>query len=606
MKLDFDLDNQVFEVINHETQMNVDLNGLDDFTANIKSGLTNLAFKRRHYCLLKSSISDFNMDAQRLYNEINSKHELNINTDINTFNLINPEDTVKTIFILENLHATYQKYKQTVNDLVSDKSDMGKKKTDSEFSDILFFKGTIKNFKTSTNVLEPLIVETKTSNLCLSVDNAQDNVRMILDVESFTADISSVNSVHHYLLITQKKLHIITSIGNAFNNKKTVCDLDFVLNKCKFLVYDMRSTGEQLASDLLKVVEQIDFIKDKINNSRTRKDSASSNLEMRTEQNVLYNLGITIDYIGFLFDFSAQQLISEMKKTVIGVKNYKNMDDTELTDILHSLWYYAIDSLSVSINDKLLDHSQSKVFDTSLSGSVSEAEVRHKLDLNLESKFFNVMFTPYSFVRMMWFINQFEYAYNIMQNDGMFNRNVVKQNSNDYQLGSTATFLEKFNNINFVSKDLALGWIYSNQSGNENNWTENGLVFGYESISLSHHSMLGKVVLKDLYFGVTPFAKYYNFYNVMKSINFINFVKLPVLKTDYKSSTISLKSFRNLTIDVFGDNVQMFFGENVISVVENILESIYDLKKMESRYINKKPVMKKRKALQMSVITSSF
>lgn len=594
VKLDFDLDNQVFEVINHETQMNVDLNGLDDFTANIKSGLTNLAFKRRHYCLLKSSISDFNMDAQRLYNEINSKHELNINTDINTFNLINPEDTVKTIFILENLHATYQKYKQTVNDLVSDKSDMGKKKTDSEFSDILFFKGTIKNFKTSTNVLEPLIVETKTSNLCLSVDNAQDNVRMILDVESFTADISSVNSVHHYLLITQKKLHIITSIGNAFNNKKTVCDLDFVLNKCKFLVYDMRSTGEQLASDLLKVVEQIDFIKDKINNSRTRKDSASSNLEMRTEQNVLYNLGVTIDYIGFLFDFSAQQLISEMKKTVIGVKNYKNMDDTELTDILHSLWYYAIDSLSVSINDKLLDHLQSKVFDTSLSGSVSEAEVRHKLDLNLESKFFNVMFTPYSFVRMMWFINQFEYAYNIMQNDGMFNRNVVKQNSNDYQLGSTATFLEKFNNINFVSKDLALGWIYSNQSGNENNWTENGLVFGYESISLSHHSMLGKVVLKDLYFGVTPFAKYFNFYNVMKSINFINFVKLPVLKTDYKSSTISLKSFRNLTIDVFGDNVQMFFGENVISVVENILESIYDLKKMESRYINKKPVMKKK------------
>lgn len=594
VKLDFDLDNQELEVINHDTQINLDLNRLDEFTSNVKSGLSNLAFKRKHYCLLKSSISGFDMKIQRLFNELNSKYELKINTDINTLNLINPEDTVKTIFILENIHATYQKYKQTVNDLVLDKPNNEKKKIETGFSDIVYYEGTIKNFKTSTNVLEPFIVETKTSNLSLSIDNAQENIRMILDVESFTIDISSVNSVHHYLLITQKNMHTSASIGNSYNSSKAVCDLDFALNKCKFLVYDMRSTGEKLATDLLKVFEQIDFIKEKINTYGTVKDSASSDLEMRTEQNVLFNFGITIDYIGLLFDFSAQQLISEMEKTVIGIRNYKIMDGAELSATIHSLWYYAIDSLSVSINDKMLDHSQSKVFNTSLSGSVSEADVNQKLDLNLESKFFNVMFTPYSFVRMMWFINQFEYAYNITQSDGMYNENIVKQTSNDCHLGSSANFLEKFNKINFFSKDFALGWIYSNQSGNENNWTENGLVFGYESLSLSHHSMFGKVVLKDLYFGVTPFAKYYNFYNVIKSVNFINFVRLPVLKTDYKSSTVSSKNFRNLTVDVFGDNVHMIFGENVISVVEHILESIYDLKTLESRYINKKPVMKKK------------
>ncbi|KAL6931306.1 hypothetical protein ACO0R3_002769 [Hanseniaspora guilliermondii] len=595
VKLDFDLDNQVFEVINHETNLNVDLNGFDNFTANIKSGLSNLAFKRKQYCLLKSSISDFNMDVQRIYNAINSKYELNINTDINTFNFINPEDTVKTIFILENIHATFQKYKQSVNNLLLDRSDTRKKKTDSEFSDIIYYKGTIKNLKTSTNILEPLIVETKTSNLSLSVDNAQDNIKMLLDVESFTIDISSVNSVHHYLLITQKKLHIITCIANAFSSKKTVCDLDFGLNKCKFLVYDMRSTGEKMASDLLKVSDQIDFIEDKLQSYRARKSTVSLDLEERDDQNVLYNFGITIDYIGLLFDFSAQQLISEMKKTVIGVKNYKNMgDDDELSSTSDSLWYYAIDSLSASINDKMLDPSQSKVFDTSLSGNVSEADVKEKLDLNLESKFFNIMFTPYSFVKMMWFINQFEYIYHIMQRDGMFKENVNKQNLEEVQLCNISSFLKKFNNIEFISKDLALGWIYSNQSGNENNWTENGLVFGYELLSLSHQSKLGKVVMKDLYSGVTPFAKYYNYYNVMKSANFINFIKLPVLKIDYKSSTVSLKNFRNLSIDVFGDDLQMFFGENVISVVEHILESIYDLKKMESRYINKKPEIKKK------------
>lgn len=589
VKLDFDLDNQILEIINHDTKLDVDLNGLEDFSVNVGSGLSNLAFKRNQLFLLKSSISDLSTVINRGFNKTSDKNELHISTEINTLNFINPEDMVKTVFILENIYRTFEKYKDSVNDLFKDDENEDKSQSTTDFTDVIHYKGLIKNLKTSFKVLHPLIIETKTSGLSFSVVNTEEKINMLFAVESFTVDVSSINTFYHYLLVTQKKLHIVTCIHNAFNNKDLVCDLDFSLSKCKFLVSDLRSIGEKLVHDLLKVTDQINFIKDKIDSYGF---NGNTNETEKVNSHTLFNIGLTVDYIGLLFDFSAQQLICEMTKNVFGIKNYHYIDAVlEMTK--NSLWYYAIDSLSASINDKILDQSQSKIFDTSFSGFVSETDDTKKLDFNLESEFFNVMFTPYSLIRLIWFVNQFENIKQMAERDGFCKSSDVNMKSEEDRLSNAATFLEKFNNIKFVSKNVSLGWIYSNESGNENNWNENGLVFGYQSLSLNHYSKKGEIALNGLFFGVTPFGKSYNFYKVMRSMNFINYVKLTILKIGYTSSTLSVNNFRNLTIDVFGDDIEIFFGENIALVAEHVLESVYEFKKMENRYINKKPVVKR-------------
>lgn len=581
MKLDLCLDEETLEIINHNTKINFSEGESSNMDINYSFDLGNFGFRKKNMSLFGSSISNLDVNYSKEKNIETNSIIHNIGTDLETLNFVTSEDTVKSIFIMESTWRSFTMQKHEFGGKSVYKPEKSKNKNkvvEDDIENIFNLSGSIKTLKTNSKFLKPLVFDSTATNLQWNVKTS-DIAEIELTTQLFSLDISSLETLKHYMLFTENNLSIISNIENISNDKPLIVNLDLGLSLMKFMFSDIRSTGDSMIKDILAVQEIIFFIKNKL--------LFYGLIDPEKEIDVCFNTAFDIEYMGILFDFSSQQLMTELLKVTFGLKNYENIDALA-KQIKNVLWYYGIDSFSVSLNDQMLNEEQSKIFDSSFSGYVSKAEDDSLLDLNLDSKLLKIMFTPFSFMKVLWFIHQFEnFANSFTKNSMVQETNTLSDSSKKNETVSTKNVLENFNNINCKSANVSLGWIYSQQGNNENNWKESGIVYGYELLTLTHTIQKGEIKLENSFFGATPFSTSNTFQKIINSRNYINFCSLPLLSIQYTLTDFVDDNLKDLHINIHGNKLKIFLCENLMILVKNTIDSISDLKKLESRYINK-------------------
>ncbi|XBW36227.1 hypothetical protein QEN19_001808 [Hanseniaspora menglaensis] len=584
MKVELCLDDHTLEIINHDTNIEICKLNQNEFKVESNFDLASITFRYKSFSLFRSSFSQLKASYVNEFDIESNKIIHSVDLDLNSTTFIAAEDTVKSILIIESVCRSFVRSKHEFGcDLSKNEAHSVNKIAETpEFSktNIVKLKGFIKLWTFQFNFLSPLLFESKADSVNLEL-NLNNKMGLNLTASSFSTDISSLKNLNHYLLFTQKHVNIVSTISNIESQSPTIVNLDLAVSLIKFMISDIRSKSSFIVDDIFATEENIKFIKKKL--------LFYDLIKPEKPLELLFNAAVDIDYLGFLFDFSSQQLLSELTRLTFGLKNCTNVN--HLIEALQNIWwYYGVDSFSVTLNDQLLDESQSKILNSSFSGSVVEDKSNKKLNLILESEFFNIMFIPYSFMKFMWFVNQFEIFGNCILKKRLSQANAelpISENTNSFAL----SYFEKFSKIKFISTNFGLGWIYSDHGSNENSWNENGVVYGYETLVLTHESKSGCLKLENSYVGATPFSKSHNFFKIINKRNYINYMSLPLLSVNYTLTKFS-EQMSDLDVKVFGDSLQIFLCENLILVVSNVINSFLEFKKLESRYIMKNSVLK--------------
>lgn len=591
LKLELCLDEEIFEIINHDTKMKISEDNYGNLNLDYSFGLGNVGFRRKNLSLFGSSLADLQVNYSNEKNKDSTVLTHHINTDLNSLSVITSEDSVKSVFILESTARSFTKYRNQF-ERKKLKVEADDKSKDLEY-DVVgiqhIFKchGSLKTLKTNSAVLQPLVFDTKTNDIQWEI-NSSDRAEVKVNAHSFSLDLSSHETLKHYLLFTQNNLDIVANVDNLFSKTiPLVINLDLGISLMKFMFSDLRSIGESLVQDICAVEKIVLFIKSKL--------LLYGLGESNEDSSILFNTAFDIEYFGILFDFSSQQIITELMKITFGIKNCQSIDSiTE--SVKYLLWYYGVDSFSMSINDQLLKEDQSKIFNTSFSGYVANSKNDSLLDFNLESKFFRIMFTPFSLMKFLWFVNQFENFSNFYSKQRHIKNDEPDKDTPSVEAPQSTplSLLDNFESITCVSSHFSLGWIYTGQGNNENNWQESGIVYGYEVLSLTHNLQKGEIKLENSFMGATPFSTYDSFQKIIGTRNYINFLNLPLLSINYNLKDFAEEKLRDLNIDVYGDKLQTFFCENMMMMVKNIIDSVTKFKKLETRYIMKQSLIRKK------------
>ncbi|OBA28516.1 hypothetical protein HANVADRAFT_51414, partial [Hanseniaspora valbyensis NRRL Y-1626] len=210
MKLDLCLDEETLEIINHNTKINFSKGENSNMDINYFFALGNFGFRKKNMSLFGSSISNLDVNYSKEKDMETDSIIHNIDTDLETLNFVTSEDTVKSIFIMESTWRSFTMQKHEFGGKSVYKPEKSKNKNkdvEDDIKNIFNLSGSIKTLKTNSKFLKPLVFDSTATNLQWNV-KASDIAEIEFSTQLFSLDISSLETLKHYMLFTENNLSL--------------------------------------------------------------------------------------------------------------------------------------------------------------------------------------------------------------------------------------------------------------------------------------------------------------------------------------------------------------------------------------------------------------